>query len=291
MELKNSNARVLMSTVLASCLMVSLVFIRASLAQDEALRMYDPDPETMLQEESRTLGRTRAEEQIRGGDGFQEYQQQEQPPTILVKTGDRIFCAQCGRKLEDTVQFLEVTLEEAVNYYDDGSHHDDVPRDGLPSNIREIRDEYIGPYCGELRDRLLNYWVKVKSPNTWGYYTNASYPRHWAAVAFYGMPVAALDRVKSDSPFEPLPRWSQQLEEYVTFWHSFYVQPYFQYEIHPDNIAGHTGRHPEMMMWGLEDMDQMMMMQEGFGPPGFNPQSHPTADKLNRANRAADMMR
>ncbi|HNT34526.1 MAG TPA: hypothetical protein PKH07_05940 [bacterium] len=292
MNRKNSIARVLIPVFWLAVLIVSFVFIRASLAQEEAFRQYDPDPETMMNEESRTLNRTRGEMNLRG-EGMPDAQPTDQPPTIMVKTGERVFCAMCGRKLDDTVHFEEVLLEQAGGYYDDGSHNDEVPRDGLPSNIIEVRTSYIGPYCGLLRDRLLSYWVKVKNPQTWGYYRSASYPRHWAAVAFYGLPVAALDRVKAESPLEPLTRWSQQLEEYVAFWHSFYVQPYFQYEIHPDNLAGPQMMRRGPMMWGMESPEMMMMMQEeGFyGPEDFNPQSHPTADKINRANRAADMMK
>lgn len=73
--------------------------------------------------------------------------QQEQQVTIMVRTGQRIFCAHCGAMLKDTVHFTQVGIEESVRFYDDGTHGDLVPDDGLPTYIEDVRDDFIGPWC------------------------------------------------------------------------------------------------------------------------------------------------
>jgi hypothetical protein len=73
--------------------------------------------------------------------------QQEQEVTIMVRTGQRIFCAHCGAMLKNTVHFTQVGMEQSVRFYDDGTHGDLVPDDGLPTYIEDVRDDYIGPWC------------------------------------------------------------------------------------------------------------------------------------------------
>lgn len=87
-------------------------------------------------------------------------QGREQEVLIVVWTGERIFCAHCGELLRDTTHFENVRLEESVNYFDDGTHGDLVPNDGLPTSIKKIDRDFIGPRCYQhmiflesLRDR------------------------------------------------------------------------------------------------------------------------------------------
>lgn len=104
------------------------------------------------------------EEQLRSVDLGQwvprDEQGREREVLILVREGERIFCAHCGTLLRSTVQFRHVTMEESVKYFDDGTHGDLIPNDGLPSNVKDINNDYIGPRCYQhmlflegLRDR------------------------------------------------------------------------------------------------------------------------------------------
>jgi len=74
-------------------------------------------------------------------------QGREREVTILVQTGRRVFCAHCGMMLQDTVHFATVPMAESVKFYDDGTHGDLVPDDGLPTYIEDLREDYIGPWC------------------------------------------------------------------------------------------------------------------------------------------------
>lgn len=74
-------------------------------------------------------------------------QGREREVLILVWEGERIFCAHCGTLLRSTTQFQHVTMEQSVNYYDDGTHGDLIANDGLPSKVKDIDNDYIGPRC------------------------------------------------------------------------------------------------------------------------------------------------
>src|SRR5690606_16505353 len=64
-----------------------------------------------------------------------------------VRGGQRIFCANCNLLLYDTVDFRQVPALDSAGYYDDGTHGDDFPNDGVPSLVVEERDRYLGEYC------------------------------------------------------------------------------------------------------------------------------------------------
>jgi hypothetical protein len=88
--------------------------------------------------------------------------QQEQQVTIMVRTGQRVFCAHCGAMLKNTVHFVQVGLEESVKFYDDGTHGDLVPDDGLPTYIEDVRDDFIGPWCYQHKLLLENIRDRAK---------------------------------------------------------------------------------------------------------------------------------
>ena len=211
-----------------------------------------------------------------------EYREGEQrPETVMVKTGERVYCAYCGRKLEDTVHLEEVPLEQAKDFYDDGTHFDEFARDGLPTNVTESRDTYIGPYCTDLKRRLVNYLGKIRRPETWGYYRNAAYPSHWASMAFYGFFASSTD---PNSSIRPLWELDAQLSDFVEYFDKLAIEPFRGYTFYEDKLAG-----PVSPMQGQFLMDPMM---EGMWmSPGEGPSSHPTQWKMDRANNAAEMYR
>jgi len=70
------------------------------------------------------------------------------PNFVIVKEGEAIYCAVYGDLIDYRVYAKQVPVDEvAGNYYDDGTHGDEVPFDGVPSNIEEIRDKYLGPFA------------------------------------------------------------------------------------------------------------------------------------------------
>lgn len=71
---------------------------------------------------------------------------QEVPELFWVRGGQLVYCAHCGQLLKDTVAYMQVSAAQARDYYDDGTHGDVFPNDGVPTNIVEERNTYIGPY-------------------------------------------------------------------------------------------------------------------------------------------------
>jgi hypothetical protein len=66
-----------------------------------------------------------------------------------------------------------------ANYYDDGSHGDVEAGDGEYTNIVEINDEYMGPECNALKERLLSlmdYCEDTDSLNFFRIYATTTEP-------------------------------------------------------------------------------------------------------------------
>lgn len=102
-------------------------------------------------------------------------QQQIQLPTptpivrmIRVVTGRRVHCAVCNRLLED-VRFEEVPETMRDEFYDDGTHGDEVANDGTYTNI-EVVDNVIGPECVELEIKLINLLVSSEDKGPLGFF-------------------------------------------------------------------------------------------------------------------------
>ncbi|HPA44642.1 MAG TPA: hypothetical protein PK395_02670 [bacterium] len=70
------------------------------------------------------------------------------PNFVIVKEGEAIYCAVYGDLIDYQVYVKQVPVDEvAGNYYDDGTHGDEVAFDGVPSKIEENRDKYLGPFA------------------------------------------------------------------------------------------------------------------------------------------------
>lgn len=75
--------------------------------------------------------------------------------TIKALVGRRIYCAVCGKLLEDAVT-IRVPAADRDKYRDDGVSDNGIAHDGVPGNVLVVRDQYIGPECRATKDRLVN---------------------------------------------------------------------------------------------------------------------------------------
>ncbi|MCD6386665.1 hypothetical protein J7M23_12940 [Candidatus Sumerlaeota bacterium] len=87
---------------------------------------------------------------------------------IRVVTGRRVKCAVTGELLED-VRYEEVPETMKDQFYDDGTHGDEVANDGTYTNIEEIND-VIGPKALELEIKLINLLLAAESYGPLGFF-------------------------------------------------------------------------------------------------------------------------
>lgn len=164
--------------------------------------------------------------------------QEEQQVTVLIKQGKKIYCAwqNVPLLLHNDVQFLEVLPEEAEKFYDDGTHNDEVPFDGLPSNVEIINDQYISPYAVAIKEKLGAFKDKMLTMEE-SEFMNVSewmdYEKdNWDPLRFYaGFKVASLDEKTI------LPRYVDKLEEMVTEFEIFdqdVIEQFRGYEYYSD---------------------------------------------------------
>lgn len=78
------------------------------------------------------------------------------PVMVTVLVGQRIRCAVCGTLLEDVRRTQVPEIVAKTNFYDDGTHGDAEAGDGEYTNISERDDEFMGPECNALKERLLS---------------------------------------------------------------------------------------------------------------------------------------
>jgi hypothetical protein len=77
------------------------------------------------------------------------------PGQVLVKYGEKIYDAVYGDLVDYKVYYLNMTADTiGVHYFDDGTHGDEVPYDGIPSNITINRDTYLGPFSIKYKSQL-----------------------------------------------------------------------------------------------------------------------------------------
>jgi len=70
------------------------------------------------------------------------------PSVVYVREGEAVYCAVYGSLIDYQVYTRAIPADDvAGQYYDDGTHGDEVAWDGLPSNIEENRDTYLGPFA------------------------------------------------------------------------------------------------------------------------------------------------
>jgi hypothetical protein len=87
---------------------------------------------------------------------------------IRVVTGQRVRDAVTGMLLED-VRYEEVPEYMVDQFYDDGTHGDEVANDGTYTNVVEI-DDVIGPETAELQLKLINLLLGSEEMGPLGFF-------------------------------------------------------------------------------------------------------------------------
>lgn len=161
-------------------------------------------------------------------------QDQQQQVMVLIKQGTKIYCAWSNQLIHNDVTFLEVTPEQASQFYDDGTHNDEIPFDGLPSNVVINNYQYLSPYAIAIRERMEGVRERVLTVEDADQIKVARWYQEgkWEPLRFYaGFHVASLDR-KTD-----LPRFSDKLADMTEYIHGFdqdYIEQLRGYEYYPD---------------------------------------------------------
>ncbi len=115
--------------------------------------------------------------------------------SVTVKYGEKIYCAMFGDLIDYKVYYIQVPADAiGVHYFDDGSMGDEVPYDGLPSNINVIRDQYLGPFAIKYKD-----WISKAIDKA----------EEMGALSFYNLGVATED---PESKVTSLEDWRGSLE-------------------------------------------------------------------------------
>lgn len=118
--------------------------------------------------------------------------------SVTVKYGEKIYDAVFGDLVDYKVYFIQVPGDTiGVHYFDDGTHGDEVPFDGMPSNITINRDTYLGPFAIRYKTILKNAMEQAKE---------------MGALEFYKLNVATEN---PDSIVTKLPDWEKQMKAEV----------------------------------------------------------------------------
>jgi len=180
--------------------------------------------------------------------------------SVQIKTGEKIYCAWSQQLLHNKVTFDLVAPEEAERFYDDGTHYDEIPFDGLPSRVLTNSSQYIGPYALAIKEKMEGLRDKVL--------TQESIDRHhvsrwseedrWDPCRFYaGLHVTSLDGTSS------LPQYSEKLKELSRAMEAFdqdVIEQFRGYEYYPDK------EYPEreQALWNrVETRDPKVRQQWG----------------------------
>lgn len=99
-----------------------------------------------------------------------------QTPKVRALVGERVYDALTGELLDDA-RFVMIEETETEEYYDDGTHGDLTPEDGVYARVT-IRSDAVGPENQRIKERLIQAI----------YETNRLDP-----VEFYGYTVMAQD--------------------------------------------------------------------------------------------------
>jgi len=78
------------------------------------------------------------------------------PVMVMVIGGQRVRCVVCGTLLEDVRRAQVPEIVAKTQFHDDGTHGDAEAGDGEYTNITEHNDEFLGPECNALKQRLLS---------------------------------------------------------------------------------------------------------------------------------------
>lgn len=109
-----------------------------------------------------------------------------------VGTPSRIYDAVDGSMIVNDVRVypFRAKRSEAVRKYDNGTHHDEVARDGLPSQVKVNDTDYMGYRTMSNYDELKGILFKV-----------AAHPD--GAMRFFDMPMVSLEWDGREAPWNP----------------------------------------------------------------------------------------
>jgi len=234
-------------------------------------------------------------------------QTQQEEIRILIKEGSKVYCAWSNQLLHNDVTFQEVPPEQAQNYYDDGTHHDEIPFDGLPSRVYINNAEYLSPYAIAIKEKLIRLKEKVllledsidPGMQEWldtqqelrvarklkenSYERSESKPAMWNEMGlwdplrFYaGLQVVSLDR-KTE-----LPKFVEKLRDQTVFMQVFdenVIDRFRGYEYYPDEENPEWERalwaeiEPESKdvrdYWGFDEQQELEEQQQFMGMQGM----------------------
>ena len=117
---------------------------------------------------------------------------------VTVKYGEKVYDAVFGDLIEARISYFQVATDNiGSNYYDDGTHGDEIPFDGMPSNIIINRDTYLGPFAIQYKNILQKAYKAVLD---------------MGALQFYNLNVATKD---ADSKVTQLGDWERVMDDFL----------------------------------------------------------------------------
>ena len=162
-------------------------------------------------------------------------QQQQEEIRVLIKTGKKVYCAWSDQLLDNDVQFDEVVQEEASKYYDDGTHNDEIPFDGLPSSVTIDKNLHISPYALAIKENLERLKEKVLTLETSEQYKVNMWKQldKWDPLQFYsGLYVTSLDAKSGEMP--KFVDKITDLTDYIDIFDQSYIEQFRNFEYYPD---------------------------------------------------------
>ena len=159
--------------------------------------------------------------------------------TVEIKEGKKIYCAWSNQLIHNDVAFRTVSTEESTRYYDDGTHDDEIPFDGLPSSVQVNNYQYLSPYAVAIKEKMEELKNKVLTTETLDEKKPSRFQKEglWDPQRFYcGMHVTSLDEKST------LPKYSNKLidlSEAMQVFDETVLDQFQGYEYYPDK------EHPE----------------------------------------------
>ncbi len=117
---------------------------------------------------------------------------------VTVKYGEKVYDAVFGDLVEARIFFIQVPTDTiGVHYFDDGTHGDEVPFDGMPSLIIENKDTYLGPFAIKYKKLLKKALIAAQD---------------MGAIEFYNLSVATRN---PESKVTKLGEWESAMSEFL----------------------------------------------------------------------------
>jgi hypothetical protein len=121
-----------------------------------------------------------------------------QMSAVTVKYGEKVYDAVFGDLVEARLYFIQVPTDAiGVHYFDDGTHGDEVPFDGMPSLIIENKDTFLGPFAIKYKRLLQNALDAAED---------------MGAIEFYNLSVATRN---PESKVHKLGQWESAMSEFL----------------------------------------------------------------------------